>query len=394
MHPRPLRASRIWSPGRAICAVPPRWCRPASTPAAASSPAIPMGRKLASSCAVTRSTFTSKTASPARRSIRPISTTRNIALEGHILLPAAARCLAVAAGDVRRRQADGRRHGRARPCPRTSTSVFVWEQARPGLAGMGGRQHVQDARLPAGSRGRRSGLLLSYTQRLPVVYGAVGYRFPAGHSFAEVGEWSLHVRVKGGAGLGWQCESHKLAAAKDGDDLLLTDGAAERPAGPRCRAATQRTGRQGRRCAIRARRTGRTEVSDGPLSSRPGRCSTTGASRLGGARGNLRRPRPAAGTNADRAGAFAARRTPDARYLHRRHRWHADEETSAEAGPQRVGCHRRGNGGSGEGASGRCFRSWQRARTSAPNCWRRARRRICCTSAAASPRWARRRRTN
>ena len=41
-------------------------------------------------------------------------------------------------------------------------------------------------------------LLLSYTQKLPVHYGSLGYRFPAGHSLAQVGEWSLHVRVKGG----------------------------------------------------------------------------------------------------------------------------------------------------------------------------------------------------
>ncbi len=64
-------------------------------------------------------------------------------------------------------------------------------------------------------------LLLSYTQKLPALYGAVTYRFPAGHSLSQVKRWAFRARVKGGAALGWQCESHRLTAAKDGADLLL-----------------------------------------------------------------------------------------------------------------------------------------------------------------------------
>src|SRR5262249_24962214 len=52
-------------------------------------------------------------------------------------------------------------------------------------------------------------------------YGEASYRFPAGHSLERVGQWSLHVRVKGGANLGWQRASHTLAATKDKGDLIL-----------------------------------------------------------------------------------------------------------------------------------------------------------------------------
>jgi tetratricopeptide (TPR) repeat protein len=67
-------------------------------------------------------------------------------------------------------------------------------------------------------------IILTYTQRLESLYGRQHYRFPGGHSLPGVGEWSLHARVKGGAGLGWSCASHALRAKKDGRDLILNTG--------------------------------------------------------------------------------------------------------------------------------------------------------------------------
>ncbi len=97
---------------------------------------------------------------------------------------------------------------------------IVWEKRDPALLEWVDGTTFKMRVFPLEPRQEKR-LLLSYTQRLPVLYGSIGYRFPAGHDFAEVGEWSLHVRVKGGAGMGWQCESHTLIPTKDGDDLLL-----------------------------------------------------------------------------------------------------------------------------------------------------------------------------
>src|SRR5262249_8838794 len=64
-------------------------------------------------------------------------------------------------------------------------------------------------------------LLLSYTQRLPSLYGQLQYRFPAGHSLGIVRDWSAHVRVKNGAAFGWGCASHAFNGNKDNADLVL-----------------------------------------------------------------------------------------------------------------------------------------------------------------------------
>jgi hypothetical protein len=69
-------------------------------------------------------------------------------------------------------------------------------------------------------------IVLSYTQRLPSLYGQLAYRFPAGHSLGRVRDWSFHARVKNGAGLTWASPSHPLTASRDGADLLL-DAAAK-----------------------------------------------------------------------------------------------------------------------------------------------------------------------
>ncbi|MBL7132742.1 MAG: FecR domain-containing protein [Phycisphaerae bacterium] len=69
---------------------------------------------------------------------------------------------------------------------------------------------------------REKRIILSYTQKLPVLYGRTAYRFPAGHSMQNVGKWSFRALVKGGAATPWQCDSHKLTEATKGDDLILT----------------------------------------------------------------------------------------------------------------------------------------------------------------------------
>jgi hypothetical protein len=64
-------------------------------------------------------------------------------------------------------------------------------------------------------------IILSYTQKLPDLYGQAQYRFPAGHSLETVGAWSFHARVKNGGAWEWRSRSHALKASKDGPDLLL-----------------------------------------------------------------------------------------------------------------------------------------------------------------------------
>jgi len=64
-------------------------------------------------------------------------------------------------------------------------------------------------------------LVLSYTQKLPSLYGQLSYRFPTGHSLGAVRDWSFHARIKQGGDLGWHSLSHALQASKEGADLLL-----------------------------------------------------------------------------------------------------------------------------------------------------------------------------
>ena len=51
-------------------------------------------------------------------------------------------------------------------------------------------------------------LLLSYTQKLPALYGTAQYRFPSGHSLLTVGNWSFEARVKNGSTLHCFSTSH------------------------------------------------------------------------------------------------------------------------------------------------------------------------------------------
>jgi hypothetical protein len=64
-------------------------------------------------------------------------------------------------------------------------------------------------------------LILSFSQRLPALYGELQYRFPAGHSLDAVSDWSFHARLKDGAAWNWASPSHTLKATKEGADLLL-----------------------------------------------------------------------------------------------------------------------------------------------------------------------------
>jgi tetratricopeptide (TPR) repeat protein len=73
-------------------------------------------------------------------------------------------------------------------------------------------------------------IILSYTQRLPSLYGTTRYRFPSGHSMDMVEHWSFHARVRGGAGLLWGSSSHPLKERRDGADLVLdTEAQAIKP---------------------------------------------------------------------------------------------------------------------------------------------------------------------
>jgi hypothetical protein len=64
-------------------------------------------------------------------------------------------------------------------------------------------------------------IILSYTQRLPALYGTTRYRFSSGHSLNRVRRWSFHARIKNAAGVSWNSSSHPLRSARDGSDLLL-----------------------------------------------------------------------------------------------------------------------------------------------------------------------------
>ncbi len=64
-------------------------------------------------------------------------------------------------------------------------------------------------------------IVLSYSQRLPSLYGKMTYRFPAGHTLQKVRDWSFEARIKDGAGWAWHSASHTLQAQEQKKDLLL-----------------------------------------------------------------------------------------------------------------------------------------------------------------------------
>lgn len=67
-------------------------------------------------------------------------------------------------------------------------------------------------------------IILSYTQRLPVLYGRASYRFPAGHTLAVVDRWSFRAFVKDGTRMSAVSPSHPtMKPAAEGPNLILTD---------------------------------------------------------------------------------------------------------------------------------------------------------------------------
>ena len=48
---------------------------------------------------------------------------------------------------------------------------------------------------------------------------------PGGHNLPLVGQWSVNVRVKNGAGLAWNCPSYQMQKDTDGNDLVLKSSA-------------------------------------------------------------------------------------------------------------------------------------------------------------------------
>lgn len=65
-------------------------------------------------------------------------------------------------------------------------------------------------------------IVLSYTQRLPNDYDRTEYRFPAGHSFNKVRDWSTRLTVAKGVGkTRWFSPTHLLEATDKDDDLVL-----------------------------------------------------------------------------------------------------------------------------------------------------------------------------
>ncbi|MBO0698484.1 MAG: FecR domain-containing protein, partial [Zavarzinella sp.] len=69
-------------------------------------------------------------------------------------------------------------------------------------------------------------IVLSYSQKLPVLYGQSTYRFPAGHTLALVDQWSFKATIKGGAKMSFGSPSHPaMKFVQEGQDLIATDEA-------------------------------------------------------------------------------------------------------------------------------------------------------------------------
>ena len=64
-------------------------------------------------------------------------------------------------------------------------------------------------------------ILLSYVQRLPVSFGKMTYRFPAGSRADTIDRWRFAARVVGGSEMTWRSPSHDLETTKSGGDVLL-----------------------------------------------------------------------------------------------------------------------------------------------------------------------------
>ena len=128
----------------------------------------------------TTSTSTSRTASPAPPSTRPTSTTRLDRLEGtfHFPLPPDASLSRLAMyvdGNLMEGGMAERDHAR------DVYETHRLRAARPGPAGVGGRQHVQDARLPPGAAPGEAHPPQLHAAAAGRCTAQPSYRFPAGH---------------------------------------------------------------------------------------------------------------------------------------------------------------------------------------------------------------------
>src|SRR5262249_48926874 len=85
---------------------------------------------------------------------------------------------------------------------RTVYESIVWRKRDPALLEWVDGSTFKMRVFPLEPRQEKR-VLLSYTQKLPVLYGQAAYRFPAGHSLELVRDWSFHARIKNGAGMGW-----------------------------------------------------------------------------------------------------------------------------------------------------------------------------------------------
>ena len=108
-----------------------------------------------------------------------------LAAGGHVLLPAAAGRLAVAAGHVRRRQAAWKAAWPSAITPARSTRRIVTSQRDPALLEWVDGSTFKMRVFPLEARQEKR-IILSYTQKLPSLYGQTQYRFPAGHSLQAV----------------------------------------------------------------------------------------------------------------------------------------------------------------------------------------------------------------
>jgi hypothetical protein len=68
-------------------------------------------------------------------------------------------------------------------------------------------------------------IILSYTQRLPVLSGKMSYRFPLEHNLKLVDDFSIQFRLKDGVLLQWNSPSHLLKPVLDGRDVVLATDA-------------------------------------------------------------------------------------------------------------------------------------------------------------------------
>ena len=239
-------------------------------------------------------------------------------------------------------------------------------------------------------------IILSYTQRLPALYGRTTLSLPGrATAWSVVRDWSFHARVKDGAGLAWsQRRRTTLKAGKAG----------RRPAARRARSKGVKArprrgpdaGRHGDGAAADEVPRFSSAEHDGAsylmLRYRPDAAGETAgdrrAARLGVPVRVVRRPRSAAGPDADRDRPRAAGQRRARRHLRRPDRRHARAGRSRSRKPataenvqaalaflENSAPDRRPRPGPGADR--------RRRRSSRP-----ARSRTWSTSAAASPPWA------